>query len=79
MLIGNAAGFPWGPELALVPGSRLLPGATVDRKDQEILMGQSVSDEPCGPSREWLWSQWAARGQQLSGVTCPGHQPETAL
>lgn len=49
MLIRNVAGFPWGPELAPVPGSRLLPRATMDRKDQEVLMGQSAPDEPGRP------------------------------
>lgn len=67
--------------MALVPGSRLILGATMGRKGREALLGQSATDQTLGPLRGMavviVGRQQEAR--RLSRVTCPEHMPETTL
>lgn len=44
----------------------------IGQEGQGVTGGTKCSKgSSCDPSREWLWSQWAASGQQLPGSYLP--------
>lgn len=67
--------------MALVPGSRLILGATIFRKGREALLGRSATNQTV-PPLQGMAVVIVGRQQEasrFSGVTCPEHQSETTL